>query len=235
MSRETTRRLCVALMMVAGCVGHARAQSAVRHPDSAAVQVLHISLEARTLWAISSGGDTLLTAAVAVGSGKTLRSDGRTWRFRTPVGDTRVTEKQVRPLWVPPDWYYIELARDRKLRVHQLEASSPYQLSDGRALLVRDGTVGVLGRDGVFRAAPPGVDVILDGIVFIPPLGTSQRRLPGVLGPFRLMLANGVGLHGTLDKASIGQAVTHGCIRLHDADITWLYDRVPIGTAVRIR
>jgi lipoprotein-anchoring transpeptidase ErfK/SrfK len=28
--------------------------------------------------------------------------------------------------------------------------------------------------------------------------------------------------------------VTHGCIRLYDEDIEWLYERVPVGTAVYI-
>ena len=32
--------------------------------------------------------------------------------------------------------------------------------------------------------------------------------------------------HGTPFKDSIGKAVTHGCIRLSDEDITWLYQHV---------
>ena len=58
--------------------------------------------------------------------------------------------------------------------------------------------------------------------------------VPGVLGPYRLLLANGVGLHGTNVQESIGQAVTHGCIRLTDDDITWLFENVPVRARVVI-
>ena len=39
---------------------------------------------------------------------------------------------------------------------------------------------------------------------------------------------------GTPYKKSIGMAATHGCIRLNDEDIEWLYDHVPVGTKVYI-
>jgi lipoprotein-anchoring transpeptidase ErfK/SrfK len=39
-------------------------------------------------------------------------------------------------------------------------------------------------------------------------------------------------LHGTSEQASIGRAVSSGCIRLFHQDIIDLYDRVPLGTKV---
>jgi lipoprotein-anchoring transpeptidase ErfK/SrfK len=39
-------------------------------------------------------------------------------------------------------------------------------------------------------------------------------------------------LHGTSEQASIGQAVSSGCIRLFNQDIIDLYNRVPLGTKV---
>jgi len=39
-------------------------------------------------------------------------------------------------------------------------------------------------------------------------------------------------LHGTSEQASIGRAVSSGCIRLFNQDIIDLYNRVPIGTEV---
>ena len=39
-------------------------------------------------------------------------------------------------------------------------------------------------------------------------------------------------IHGTNDPASIGHFVSHGCIRMFNADITDLYNRVSVGTAV---
>jgi len=43
-----------------------------------------------------------------------------------------------------------------------------------------------------------------------------------------------VGVHGTDTPALIGQAVSHGCVRLRNADIEYLRTRVPPGTPVKI-
>jgi lipoprotein-anchoring transpeptidase ErfK/SrfK len=48
-------------------------------------------------------------------------------------------------------------------------------------------------------------------------------------------IANGVGIHGTGEDWSIGTRASHGCIRMHVADVVALYPRVPIGTPVLIR
>jgi len=42
----------------------------------------------------------------------------------------------------------------------------------------------------------------------------------------------GYGIHGTNNPASIGKAVTSGCIRMRDKDVMELFDIVPIGTKV---
>ncbi len=47
-------------------------------------------------------------------------------------------------------------------------------------------------------------------------------------------IANGVGIHGTGEDWSIGSAASHGCIRMHVADVEDLYPRVPVGTTVII-
>ena len=47
-------------------------------------------------------------------------------------------------------------------------------------------------------------------------------------------IVNGVGIHGTGEDASIGSAASHGCIRMHVADVEDLYPRVPVGTPVLI-
>lgn len=45
-----------------------------------------------------------------------------------------------------------------------------------------------------------------------------------------------IGLHGTNDPSSIGQDVSHGCLRMNNADITALVEtyQLPLGTPVRI-
>ena len=48
-------------------------------------------------------------------------------------------------------------------------------------------------------------------------------------------IANGVGIHGTGEDWSIGTRASHGCIRMHVADVIDLYNHVPIGTPVLIQ
>jgi lipoprotein-anchoring transpeptidase ErfK/SrfK len=43
-----------------------------------------------------------------------------------------------------------------------------------------------------------------------------------------------VGVHGTPWPNLLGQAVSHGCIRLANADVEFLRNRVPLGTPVKI-
>lgn len=50
-----------------------------------------------------------------------------------------------------------------------------------------------------------------------------------------IALGGGVGFHGTADLASIGQAASHGCIRMRIPDVIYLYNRTPVGTPVLIR
>jgi lipoprotein-anchoring transpeptidase ErfK/SrfK len=45
---------------------------------------------------------------------------------------------------------------------------------------------------------------------------------------------DGVGVHGTDDRASIGSNASHGCIRMYIEDVEELYDRVPVGTPIKI-
>jgi lipoprotein-anchoring transpeptidase ErfK/SrfK len=43
---------------------------------------------------------------------------------------------------------------------------------------------------------------------------------------------NSIGLHGTPSEYSIGQAASHGCVRMFNQDVIALYERVTIGTPV---
>lgn len=42
------------------------------------------------------------------------------------------------------------------------------------------------------------------------------------------------GIHGTNKPYSIGQHLSHGCIRMHNKDVMELYELIPIGTKVTI-
>jgi L,D-transpeptidase catalytic domain len=192
-----------------------------------------VSLASRTLWVIA-GSDTLRAASVAVASNQTLAYAGRQWRFAAPRGRRVVLSKRASPVWLPPDWHYAEVARDHRLRLRALPATG-VRLSDGRWLVVRDSLVGTAAsREGEFDALPVDEHIVFDSTLFIPPLATHNRRLLGALGPFALDLGNGFLLHGTPDPRTIGTATTHGCIRLLDADIAWLYENVPVGAIVHV-
>lgn len=46
---------------------------------------------------------------------------------------------------------------------------------------------------------------------------------------------NEIGFHGTDQEELIGQAVSHGCIRMYNRDIEALYDQVALGSSVVVR
>jgi L,D-transpeptidase ErfK/SrfK len=69
------------------------------------------------------------------------------------------------------------------------------------------------------------------------------RELPGVvpagpdnpLGAHALRLGiPGYLIHGTNRPAGVGMRVTHGCVRMYPEDIAFLFEKVPVGTPVRI-
>lgn len=45
---------------------------------------------------------------------------------------------------------------------------------------------------------------------------------------------NYVGLHGTPNEASVGQSVSHGCVRMYNRDVIRLFELVQIGTPVEV-
>ena len=44
-----------------------------------------------------------------------------------------------------------------------------------------------------------------------------------------------IGIHGTNDPGSVGRSVSHGCIRMRNADITKLTTLLPLGVPVQIQ
>lgn len=191
-----------------------------------------VSLQDRHVWAIA-GSDTVLSAPAAVAKGTTLSFGKSAWRFTTPRGVRTVLGKEADPIWQPPDWLYAETALEYDLKLGYLYAGKPHKLRDGRILTVRDGYVGVI-QNGVYGALPTDEHIVFDHTLFVPPMGTKNRKVEGELGKYRLILGDGYLLHGTPYKDSIGLAATHGCVRLRDEDIAWLYENVPVGTKVYI-
>ncbi len=188
--------------------------------------------ERRLFW--MDGRDTLFVASVAVGSGDTLSCQGREWRFDTPRGRRVIRSKEANPRWVPPLWHYVRHARSTGRALVHLEAARPVSLSDGTRLTVRGNRVGRLAPDGTFHPVRRGDHIIFDGKVFVPPFGTLDRQVDDELGRYKLDLGDAYLIHGTPHHDSIGEAVTHGCIRLGDEDLVFVYRYVPVGTPVYI-
>lgn len=73
------------------------------------------------------------------------------------------------------------------------------------------------------------------------PMGHWSITMKGLWGEqfgghfMRLNVPWGIyGIHGTDKPWSVGQAVSHGCVRMYNSDAAELYSLVPIGTAVNI-
>jgi hypothetical protein len=157
--------------------------------------------------------DTIFRAPVAIGSGETLVIDGVTKRFQTPRGKMAITAKELDPIWVPPNWHYIQIARKNGLGIVDMSDASPGALN------------------GRF---PPGQVPISGGKVIIPPYGSPQRQMRGTLGVAKLEMYDGYYFHGTENETSVGTSASHGCLRMLRDDILWMYSNVPVGTPVYI-
>lgn len=68
----------------------------------------------------------------------------------------------------------------------------------------------------------------------IPSSDHPSRFESGVLGDYALSIGNGYLIHGTLYQRFLGLAVTHGCVRLNDSDLEYIYNQMPIGAKVFI-
>lgn len=128
------------------------------------------------------GSETLVDAVCSTGSNTQLiEANGkRRWFFSTPKGVFSVKNKMIAPVWVKPDWAFIE---------------------DGEPV--------------------PGPQA-------------EQRFQEGFLGRYGLYFGNGYLIHGTLFQRFLGQSVTHGCVRLGDADLEKVYENAKVGTKIYI-
>ena len=119
----------------------------------------------------------------------------------------------------------------KRLIVVSLEDRKLALVEDGKARKIYDVAVGKPSTPspvGTFtierRVANPTYHH--DGKTVLPgpgnPVGTRWMGLS----------KHGYGIHGTNQPDSIGKAASHGCIRMHEADVLALYPLVPVGTGV---
>lgn len=203
---------------------------------------------------VRSRGETVFQAICSTGKGTTLVEEGRTTVFETPTGRFHIVSKEENPVWVPPDWHFIEEARKKKLGLVRLgpreavdadtgallpaddsAAEKPYGRALQRRLLkVEHNAVVEVAPDGTQRELPPGELITAGKSLVVPPISVRQRRFEKVLGHYRLNIGSGYALHGTLATDQLGRSVTHGCVRLADKDLEKLYAMAKVGDQVII-
>jgi len=198
--------------------------------------------------------ETVFEAICSTGKNTTLVDGGRTMVFRTPIGKFKVRSKEENPMWVPPDWHYVEEAKKNGMTVVRLNPGQSIDADTGgaakktgggvwdwvgesggsqRVLKIKNNTV-VEVSNGIERELPPGSMIRAGNTLVIPPVSTPQRKFDKVLGSYRLNLGDGYALHGTQATDQLGRSVSHGCIRLGDADIATLYSMSNVGDEVII-
>jgi len=67
--------------------------------------VVHLS-ENRVL--VMEGTEVVWSAPAGTGNGFELEGQGQEWTFTTPVGMFHVLRKEKDPLWLTPDWWYVQ-------------------------------------------------------------------------------------------------------------------------------
>ncbi|HEV8658299.1 MAG TPA: L,D-transpeptidase [Thermoanaerobaculia bacterium] len=219
-------------------------------------QTILVSTAENTVY-VRRGGNVVFKAICSTGKGTTLVDGGRTMVFDTPSGKFRIVSKEENPVWVPPDWHYIEEARKNGLRIVHLSPGQSIDAASGapaaphretgvwsllgetpaqppaRSLRIKGDTV-VEEINGVDRELPAGVMILAGNTIVIPPINVKQRHFANVLGSFRLNLGDGYALHGTQQTSQLGQSVSHGCVRIGDKDLETLYAMSNVGDEVII-
>lgn len=110
---------------------------------------------------------------------------------------------------------------------HVVRARIGSCLPRGAILVGRRPTGG--GWSPELAAANPGKDWILSRILWLSGLEPGRNRLGAVDTMQRYIY-----IHGTGDDQPMGRPLSHGCIRMRNADVIALFDLTPVGTLVEI-
>src|SRR5437763_2587964 len=176
---------------------------------------------------VRRGGVRVFDAVCSTGKGTTLAVDGKTLVFDTPIGKFHIKQKEENPLWVPPDWHFVEEAQKNGMRVVHLNPGGAIDADTGqpatsqpsggfwswlgggknsgsRRVLRGQGNTVVEDVNGVRYELPPGKTIVAGNTIVVPPVNTVQRHYDKVLGKFRLELGDGYGIHGTDQPAQLG-------------------------------
>ncbi|MEO8225627.1 MAG: L,D-transpeptidase [Gammaproteobacteria bacterium] len=111
--------------------------------------------------------------------------------------------------------------------LHAIRAKIGHGLPVGAVLRARRPT-GQVFSTARFRAEPAR-DWILSRILWLSGLEPGRNRLGNVDSMRRYIY-----IHGTPDHEPMGVPFSHGCIRMRNADVCWLFDAVSAGTRVNL-
>lgn len=193
------------------------------------------------------------TRAVVVGSGVEVfdRPDGLTITTLAPTttfGTTRVLLAEE----TEGDWTRVRLPsrpnhrtgwiRSSQVQLEALELEVTIDLQS-RTLFVRSGLDMIVESPVAIGSSdnptPTGTFYVTDKLETPDPLGAYGPYAFGLSGYSETLteFAGGdgqIGIHGTNDPDSIGEAVSHGCIRLPNELVSQLAETLPLGTPVHI-
>ena len=111
--------------------------------------------------------------------------------------------------------------------LHEIRARIGAGAPEGAVFVARRATGEIWSE--ALASAEPGRDWILTRILWLRGLEPGRNRLGAVDSMRRYIY-----IHGTPDEAGIGRPGSHGCIRMRNADVIDLFDRVEVGTRVEI-
>jgi lipoprotein-anchoring transpeptidase ErfK/SrfK len=111
--------------------------------------------------------------------------------------------------------------------MHVIRAKIGQGLPPGAVLRGRRPTGQVFSE--TLHGAEPRRDWILSRILWLSGLEPGRNRLGDVDTMRRYIY-----IHGTPDHEPMGVPFSHGCIRMRNADVCWLFDAVTPGTRVNL-
>ena len=123
------------------------------------------------------GQKMLLEAVISTGKNDTLKSGSRTWVFQTPRGIMSVIRKKKDPIWIKPDWAFLEKgesipALKSPLR-NEKGVLGGYMLDLGGGVMIHGTPLeNLLGRSvthGCIRVGSEDLKVLYDSV----PIGTK--------------------------------------------------------------
>ena len=69
----------------------------------------------------------------------------------------------------------------------------------------------------------------------IPVFAEDPRRFQrGTLGSYAIYFLKDIMIHGTLYEVNLGKNITHGCVRVDQQDLSYLYENVETGWPVYV-